>query len=117
MIYRVALHEFVKRIKDINPNVVFVLNSARAAADEWGEEGLTKNKYKLQYFNTAWDALDDIFLDVVPDCIRIKVDPSKIVGWDKHPWGSGYVHYILDFYAEFLSNLSKALAQRKVPIN
>jgi hypothetical protein len=61
----------------------------------------------LSHFNAAWEALDEAFTEVVPDCKTIRVDPSKMIGWTEHPWGVGYVHYIPDFYEEFLVRLTR----------
>lgn len=111
--YRKAVKVFVTQIKAANPHALIILNCARAASDESDGTTTTKDKYNLAHFNTAWEALDKAFIETVPGCKTIHVDPDKIIGWDKHPWGAGYVHYIPAFYGEFLAKLNILVAEHK----
>jgi hypothetical protein len=119
-VYRKSLKHVIKIIRRANPEAIIILNCARAASDEVSEAGLTKGKYRMSRFNEAWAALDKAFMEIVPECCPITVSHDRIIGWAGHPWGPGYVHYVPEFYNEFLEKLGTTLddaagARRSTP--
>lgn len=108
-VYRKSLKHVIKIIRRANPEAIIILNCARAASDEVSEAGLTRGKYRMSRFNGAWAALDKAFMEIVPECRPITVSHDRIVGWAGHPWGPGYVHYVPEFYNEFLEKLGATL--------
>ena len=60
----------------------------------------------LPRINALWARLDDYATSSPPGWQSIDLTGREYPTFDGHPWGPYYVHYTMDYYADFLRSLN-----------
>ena len=68
-------------------------------------------KIDIARYNELWSILDD-YACAVPGYDTIDVTGRDYPTFADHPWGPYFVHYAMDYYAEFLAGLNRIHLRR-----
>lgn len=92
------------------PDTIVCLNVTRNVDMHRGlnAAGGKFSKDTIAEVNSAWEQLEEIFIDVLDPTVVYTLD-DDVKGDSKHVWGSGPVHYEAEYYQRFHGKLRSAL--------
>ncbi|MGP5305119.1 DUF6270 domain-containing protein [Brachybacterium alimentarium] len=105
-LFRNSCKKFSEFMKVSAPNTRIVLNRARSVSRHRGfvHPGGSYNAEQQERMNKQWAQLDRIFVEEVgPDVIDPMFDGAA--SNSDHPWGPGPVHYEMEVYERFRTQL------------
>ena len=102
------------------PKTKVVLHSARHVErylDSQGELHSLRSSLSPAEMNAHWDRFDSYVKKKYVDRV-IDIHSPELTSYEGHPWGSFFVHYTMDYYANFLSKLTQIVVQdlRDTPV-
>jgi hypothetical protein len=114
-LWRDAFDRFAEHVKRVAADTQVVVHRGRNASKivlsgETEPVPLLSNsrlaKIDIARYNELWSLLDD-YACAVPGYATIDVTASDYPTFSEHPWGPYFVHYTLDYYADFLTSLNR----------
>lgn len=108
-----AFDVFMARVRRLLPNTVVILNCGRNTNRLQLESGevvpLQRNvnlaRLDVKRTNRLWSRLDAYAARQVDEVIDLR--PMRAPTFREHPWGPFYVHYVPEYYTEFLGWLGE----------
>lgn len=110
--WKLATENFFNLINERCKNTKVILVKAHfnnIYVDKNGEKRIFNNsevaKQKIEKFNSYWDTFNSYVEDRYEMEVIDLIDKEKYTLKEDHPWGMFYVHYVDEYYADFLEKL------------
>ncbi|MDT0275020.1 DUF6270 domain-containing protein [Blastococcus goldschmidtiae] len=114
-LWKDAFDRLLAHVRQVAPQTTVVIHRGRNTGtlqlpDSGGTVPLLENrnlaKIDLARYNDLWRRLDD-YACSHDGVVAIDLTDREYPTFDDHPWGPYYVHYTMDYYADFLAELHK----------